>query len=204
MKLRSDVNRLTSEDAEAAVEWIVTHDPRIGWLGTMPPVFEAYAVVPSRLEGPNGPMKWSEFSDHAGLPVGELVRGGKINEFRPSVSSADEGNLDIGLAQRIEGILAAHTNTPNDCYFHFCMMSLKKWEEQAVFRASLSEMSEVWEHPDVRLSPTHWWPDDRAWLVSTNYDLSYSVVGGTNEAIEELVADPELEAFVSGARGLHP
>jgi hypothetical protein len=43
--------------------------------------------------------------------------------------------------------------------------------------------------------PNIWWPEDRAWCVASEIDHPYSYVGGSGELIEELLADPELEAL---------
>jgi len=43
--------------------------------------------------------------------------------------------------------------------------------------------------------PNIWWPEDRAWCVASEIDLPYSYVGGSTELIEEVLADPELEAL---------
>jgi hypothetical protein len=43
--------------------------------------------------------------------------------------------------------------------------------------------------------PNIWWPEDRAWCVASEIDHPYSYVGGSEELIEELLADPELEAL---------
>jgi hypothetical protein len=39
-----------------------------------------------------------------------------------------------------------------------------------------------------------WWPDDRAWLVSTEVDSITSYVGASRAAINAILADGELEA----------
>lgn len=38
-----------------------------------------------------------------------------------------------------------------------------------------------------------WWPDDRAWFVSTDIDFAWTYVGGAQELIDELLAEPRLE-----------
>ena len=43
--------------------------------------------------------------------------------------------------------------------------------------------------------PNIWWPEDRSWCVASEIDHPYSYVGGSRELIEELLADPELEAL---------
>ena len=43
--------------------------------------------------------------------------------------------------------------------------------------------------------PNLWWPDDRAWCVSTEVDLDSTYVSGSSALIAELLAHPDLEAF---------
>jgi len=43
--------------------------------------------------------------------------------------------------------------------------------------------------------PNYWWPDDRAWCVSTDTDFAWSYVAGSASCIEELVAVPVLDAI---------
>jgi hypothetical protein len=40
-----------------------------------------------------------------------------------------------------------------------------------------------------------WWPADRAWFVATEVDGFSSYVGGTQGAIDSVLASPELEAI---------
>jgi hypothetical protein len=44
-------------------------------------------------------------------------------------------------------------------------------------------------------SPNLWWPDDRAWLVSTEVDDLTTYVGGKASMIDALVASPKIEAL---------
>ena len=44
-------------------------------------------------------------------------------------------------------------------------------------------------------APSIWWPDDRAWCVGSDVDLMTTYLGGAAEAVEAVVADPELEAL---------
>ena len=40
-----------------------------------------------------------------------------------------------------------------------------------------------------------WWPDDRAWFVSTEIDFPWTYIGGTPRLIDELVGHPDLEVL---------
>jgi hypothetical protein len=43
-------------------------------------------------------------------------------------------------------------------------------------------------------SPNLFWPDDRAWCVTTETDLDSTYLGGTAALIAEILADERLEA----------
>jgi hypothetical protein len=43
--------------------------------------------------------------------------------------------------------------------------------------------------------PNLWWPDDRAWCVASEIDFPYTYVGGPKKLIDEILADPALEAL---------
>lgn len=57
-------------------------------------------------------------------------------------------------------------------------------------------------------SPSFWWPNDRAWFLSTEIDAGSTYVGGPKELIERVLADPDLEALPAGVDdpfdGVHP
>ena len=54
----------------------------------------------------------------------------------------------------------------------------------------VEDLTDAFNGPELNM----WWPDDRAWLVSTEVDAITSYVGGSQEAIEGLFTDPELDA----------
>jgi hypothetical protein len=43
--------------------------------------------------------------------------------------------------------------------------------------------------------PNLWWPDDRSWCVASEIDLPCSYVGGSQEMIDGILADPAVEAL---------
>lgn len=44
-------------------------------------------------------------------------------------------------------------------------------------------------------SPNLWWPEDRAWCVATEIDFEWTYVGGSAACVQEILADPALEAL---------
>jgi hypothetical protein len=43
--------------------------------------------------------------------------------------------------------------------------------------------------------PNYWWPDDRAWCVSTDTDFVWSYVAASTACIEEVISVPVLDAI---------
>lgn len=50
----------------------------------------------------------------------------------------------------------------------------------------------------VPQSPNLFWPEDRAWCVATEIDVDSTVVGGSHQLIDDLLATPELETWRVG------
>jgi len=48
---------------------------------------------------------------------------------------------------------------------------------------------------DFPHGPNYWWPDDRAWCVSTDTDFVWSYVAASAACIEELLAIPVMDAW---------
>ncbi|HSP09342.1 MAG TPA: hypothetical protein VLU92_07075 [Candidatus Dormibacteraeota bacterium] len=48
--------------------------------------------------------------------------------------------------------------------------------------------------------PNLWWPDDHAWCVASEIDFPYTYVGGTRRLIENILADPSIEALPATTR----
>ncbi len=46
-----------------------------------------------------------------------------------------------------------------------------------------------------RLTPSLWWPDDRAWCAGNEVDASFTCIGGDRALIDELHAHPGLEVL---------
>lgn len=47
----------------------------------------------------------------------------------------------------------------------------------------------------LRSPPSLWWPSDRAWCVGTDIDLMTTYVGASAAAIDDLIADHQIEAL---------
>jgi hypothetical protein len=80
-------------------------------------------------------------------------------------------------------------------YYHAFPRIQVPYRAYFLFQGSLETvMTFVWGG-HVWQSPNIWWPDDRAWCVATEIDLDSTYIGGSQACIDQIVADPEFEAF---------
>ncbi|TRW44944.1 hypothetical protein [Georgenia yuyongxinii] len=71
--------------------------------------------------------------------------------------------------------------------------------EYRVFRGPLGAMTELAQYDGAALpwtqSPSLFWPADRAWCVATEIDFDSTLVAGTAQVIDAVLAAAGLEAF---------
>jgi hypothetical protein len=66
--------------------------------------------------------------------------------------------------------------------------------EYVVFAGSFEAAAAMAQWP-WRQSPNLWWPADRAWCAATEIDFDSTVVGGSRELVDRILASPHLETF---------
>jgi hypothetical protein len=89
--------------------------------------------------------------------------------------------LHLRLPRRHENTVTAPTfDLPGRCYYLLAGPIEGALESMAI-------------EPGWR-SANLWWPDDRAWFVSTEIDFAWTYVGGSRALIDQVLTDPELEA----------
>jgi hypothetical protein len=95
--------------------------------------------------------------------------------------------LAVALDQELKG---------SDCYFYFCVMATEKWESNLLYRGSVREVAQFANGINtVRLTPTYWFPPDRSWLVHSDYDSTYTLIGGPEYLVESILHIEGLEAL---------
>lgn len=168
----------------------------------------AYRLVEGTLVG----VRWSEIASEIGTVVHAEMQwpGITAGERRPAATwdvPPSTGDLPVELQAVVSRCLAAHTTTPDRCWFAV-------WEgfgglPSAVRLAPAFEIPARRMHlfeghigdsgtsfsPSFHQSANLWWPDDQAWCVATEIDFVTTYVGGTVGCITDLVNEPELEAL---------
>jgi hypothetical protein len=121
----------------------------------------------------------------------------------------DLGSLSIKDAERLIETLRTHTQTPDRCWFAIWegwADLTSYWRDAPTFSIpgrTLHLLEGTTTDVFVNLgsipwryrSANMWWPDDRAWCVSSEIDFSWTYVGGSRDCVAEIVSDPSLEAY---------
>jgi hypothetical protein len=195
----------------------------------LPAVFEAYARIlhPAGEGDATGfrHVRWSEIAAwsgkrlHRASSVLDLARrwDGTRWDRGPGRSLPENGRLVSPHLERLVGILAAGTATPGAIW----ALVWAGYGGLRVLRRAAMEIDPSWrgtgrsyvllrgaiEASDggqagspFEPPPSFWWPDDRAWFVSTDIDCFSTYVGASSTTIaraddllEVLPADPEDE-----------
>jgi hypothetical protein len=177
--------------------------PRITWSHDV----GAAAWIAHRLSGPSG-------------SVGSLVPAGFGAYGRILHPEGAAGTLEAELADVLASVAAAFTTTARRCWFGVWdgygwlypsrdvaglgtlalvpavgddvpRLQLPR-RDFLLYTAPISAVTALAGYP-THQTPNLWWPDDHAWCVVTDIDLSSTYVGGTPAFIQQLHAEPRLE-----------
>ncbi|MFF4602614.1 hypothetical protein ACFY12_07645 [Streptomyces sp. NPDC001339] len=153
-------------------------------------------------------LRWAELARRVGEPV---VAEGLLPSYRsaPDGRAADgswpagiepptEGSLDRESWYRLIQILQAYSSAGPDtrclAYYNPWVMGALDFDNRHVLTGRLGDAVALYGLDDPDFSPSNLWPQDRTWIVGTDYDLWGAKVVGPTELIDALVDDTEIEA----------
>lgn len=85
---------------------------------------------------------------------------------------------------------------PNeDVYFRFFLMSTIKLENDLFFKGKLTDYLLFQNSKEVISSPNHVWPQSKEWCVCTDYDLTFTLIGGSRQLINNFLNSDDLECL---------
>lgn len=153
---------------------------------------------------PSAPLRrisWSAVADRYGLRYTPTLHVGSFNQrfvggswprylLGPAEGCLAEDERDA-LAAILDGELKG-----SDCYFHFWVLATTKCESDLLYRGPVREVALFGNGINtVRLTPTHWFPPDRSWLIHSDYDSTVTLIGGPDHLIEAVLHTEGLEAL---------
>lgn len=145
-------------------------------------------------------VSWTTLAERYGLLYTPTLNASSFSHRFPDrlwlryLFGPADGRLDDATRDALAEVLARHHGEGEDCFFHFWILATKQWETDLLYRGPLREVAQFQDNfEEVRLTPTHWFPPDRRWLVCTDYDLSFTLVGGAEALIADLLGSDRLE-----------
>jgi hypothetical protein len=104
-----------------------------------------------------------------------------------------EGTLASEEVTELVSILMPLTHNDQECFFRFPEIPFVGTDKPLLFQGGLSELAAFLE--PYRFTFEYWWPSDRRWCVCTDYDLMFTLVGGSKHLISRLLASKVLETL---------
>ncbi|MFB7462642.1 hypothetical protein ACFCZ1_03870 [Streptomyces sp. NPDC056224] len=171
----------------------------------VPSGFEAYLRVFHRFEATDGSgrtRRWQTWADEAGVAFHSELSHFSLPDERDEAGKpmwqTEAGVLDSRSRATLARCLAGVTGDQG-VYFAYDLAALcRGGEEPLVRRSCLADLESVREEVSDEVGsdgPEFWWPQDRAWVVTTDYDLLSTYVGCSNETAERILGDAGLEAL---------
>lgn len=107
--------------------------------------------------------------------------------------TGEEGDIEPDTLQALV-VLLQQFITDNSCYFLYNLLKTEEYID-TLFHGQLAEVVELSKRAGLRGTPTYWWSADKAWCLYTDYDLDFSLIGGSRELINILLVDDFLECI---------
>lgn len=151
---------------------------------------------------PGSPLRrisWKELAKRYDVEYTPLLNASAFSRRFPGGSwpryliGPAEGSLDARTRDELANILD-RVFPGTECYFHFWFLAASRWPDDLLYRGAIKEVAAFPEEvEEVRLTPTHWFPQDHRWLVCTDYDLTFTLIGGPESLISSVMRSEILE-----------
>lgn len=170
----------------------------------VPSGYEAYVRVFHRFEATDGSGRsrtWESWAQDSNVPFHPEISHRWLPRQELSTGQplwvANDGALDERSRRALAHLLGM-VSGEQAVYFAYDLSAMLWGDDDGplVRHSSLADLENVRE--SVRdlvgeSGPEFWWPQDRSWVVTTDYDLLSTYVGCSAQTSELLLADDELE-----------
>lgn len=145
-------------------------------------------------------IRWKQLADELGLMmhpefnVDTFTRNFRGRSWPRYLIGPDEGILEGEDCKELVSIIKGYYNSEH-CYFLYDLLATNDYENDLLYEGDLEDIFEVRSVENVHASPSTWWPENRQWFVHTDYDLCFTLVGGSAEMIQKLVTNEIIECI---------
>ena len=143
-------------------------------------------------------VTWQELAQRYNFPFNDELSGSKLIKY---ISDPDENNScpaylkgpNLGKLDFTElSNLSKYIECDSVLSYYGILTDVEKGER--IYECHLNQLNNLLQGNN-NWSPTYWWNDKRDWIVWTDYDQCYSIVGGSEELITNICKDKNLEVL---------
>jgi hypothetical protein len=106
----------------------------------------------------------------------------------------DDGTLNNDELSEMVAVLDAFTGG-QDCFFRFAEIPFITTDTPILFRGFLKDLPTFPSSGKYHFTPEYWWPADHSWCLCSDYDLTFSIVGGSRQLVAEILNNATVEAL---------
>jgi len=79
--------------------------------------------------------------------------------------------------------------------YHYNLLRTVSWNQDLQYRGSIDYLEQLASDREVRGTPSSIYPDDKSWYIGSNYDSTFTCVGGPRELIDSIKQNKKFEIF---------
>jgi hypothetical protein len=189
---------------------------------TLPDIFEAYAIALSSFwvndtilphkvkimentdgEFPDddyGKFSWKDFYRYKCLDfdlkkalLDQIYHKSPFTQMNNELYPG-EGLMDRSHLKSFTDIVLS-THGDQEIVVFYIHLATKSWENNRLYKGKISELLSLLDEENLRLSPSLIYPVEKNWAVNTDYDLSFTTIGGSIKLIDALVRQNKNEIY---------
>lgn len=139
----------------------------------------------------------TQLSPHSGMR--DLERGGNYKRALHRFATPNESYLDRELRDALIEGLSAALEPLTKCYLlwepHVAMETDWDCVDYVLCSCTLAQFSQWEDNPPHQPFPSYLWPADRSWVVFTDLESWYSLLGGPDDLVGRVESDSRIESL---------
>jgi hypothetical protein len=110
------------------------------------------------------------------------------------IRGPSDGYLDREETRELTRILGDFACS-EDCFFRFPEILFIGTDVPLTFHGRFCDLEPSILKNPRHFTPEYWWPQDHSWCVCSDYDLTFTIVGGKSELISAVLSSERLECL---------
>jgi len=139
-----------------------------------------------------------ELSFHSEFNVDSFSRNFPTRSWPRYLIGPDEGMWDDSTLRELVRSIAIATSDyslSQQCFYLYDLIATVDYESDRLYKGHLKDIFDTLALDDVSGTPTYWWPAAQNWLVCSDWDLTFTLVAGSEAFISSIMSNPELECL---------